>query len=411
MRSTVANLSKGDGYVTNVKIGDPPQQVSLFVDLGSSDTWTISADFCKSGQCAANGAYDTAKSNTKVFKAKGFKAAYYDKSQITGDFYTDTISIDGKAATQVPFGVVTETKDQRGTLGLGYVRYQTAVIDGDSKGYPTLPSLLAQQGVIKVAAYSLWLDRTTNGGVLLFGGIDSSKFTGKLATLPVSFGKDTYSVNVGTASFQGGGSTQSVMSPGFNALLDSGARLSYLPPDFASQVWNAVGVKTDPFGYPFVKCDAANSPAGQKMGAEFVFRSTKIIVPMSELIVRVPPNVRGFGGLCYFGIAKSNPGETATLGIPFVRSAYIVHDMSNQEISIAQAKFTRASNVIELGPKGVRGLNLAADNEESQVDPLAENIGPDPLEQSDNPLETADEQSLEKVSTTAMSETSPDDLT
>jgi hypothetical protein len=52
--------------------------------------------------------------------------------------------------------------------------------------------------------------------------------------------------------------------------------------------------------------------------------------------------------ICLFGIAPAG-SSSAVLGDTFIRSAYLVYDLSNNEISIAQTKFnTTASNVVEI---------------------------------------------------------------
>jgi len=52
---------------------------------------------------------------------------------------------------------------------------------------------------------------------------------------------------------------------------------------------------------------------------------------------------------CLFGIAPAG-SSTSVLGDTFIRSAYLVYDLANNEISIAQTTFnTTTSNVVEIG--------------------------------------------------------------
>ena len=88
---------------------------------------------------------------------------------------------------------------------------------------------------------------------------------------------------------------------------------------------------------------------------------------MSELIIETaapngqPYTFPGTGQrACIFGIAPAGSG-TSVLGDTFLRSAYVVYDITNNEISIAQTKFNAtASSVQEIGT-GAEGVPNADD--------------------------------------------------
>lgn len=77
---------------------------------------------------------------------------------------------------------------------------------------------------------------------------------------------------------------------------------------------------------------------------------------MSELAINPGPNPDGSTAtfdngtpLCVFGISPSD-GTTAVLGDTFLRSAYLVYDLGNNEMSIGQTNFNATnSNVVEIG--------------------------------------------------------------
>lgn len=63
-------------------------------------------------------------------------------------------------------------------LGLGYAL--------DNSYTKSLPQALAESGQINHAAYSLWVDDSTeDSGTLLFGGVNTAKYTGELHTMPI----------------------------------------------------------------------------------------------------------------------------------------------------------------------------------------------------------------------------------
>ncbi|KAJ3502036.1 hypothetical protein NM208_g16809 [Fusarium decemcellulare] len=52
---------------------------------------------------------------------------------------------------------------------------------------------------------------------------------------------------------------------------------------------------------------------------------------------------------CMFGIAPS-PSSTSILGDTFMRSAYVVFDLENNEVSLAQSNFNATgSDIVEIG--------------------------------------------------------------
>jgi hypothetical protein len=61
-----------------------------------------------------------------------------------------------------------------------------------------------------------------------------------------------------------------------------------------------------------------------------------------------------------FGIAPTGAG-TSVLGDTFLRSAYVVYDLDNNEISLAQSAFNATtSNVIEITSAGVPGASAVS---------------------------------------------------
>lgn len=136
-------------------------------------------------------------------------------------------------------------------------------------------------------------------------------------------------------------------------LLDSGSSLTYLPNDLTQAIYTALKVKYNAQQQTaFCDCGLGNS----QDTLDFTFTNPKISVPMSELAINPGPNPDGSTAtfdngtpLCFFGISPTD-GTTAVLGDTFIRSAYLVYDLANNEISIGQTNFNATnSNVLEIG--------------------------------------------------------------
>ena len=289
-----------------------------------------------------------------------FNISYVDGSAALGDYATDTLRIDGQDITDMQFGVGYRSTIPQGILGIGYTVNEVQVNRNDKPAYPNLPALMAQKGLIQSVAYSLWLDDLESStGVILFGGVDTDKFHGELQTLPIQKVYGTYSefqialtgVSIGNSA------TRTTLNSGnlpASALLDSGSTLTYLPDDVVSSIFNKYNVQYDSqAGQAYCDCSLGNSADT----VDFTFSSPVIRVPMSELVISGSAG-SGTGGsttfsngpsYCTFGIAPA--GNTGVvLGDTFIRSAYVVYDLSNNQISLAQTNFNATtSNVMEIG--------------------------------------------------------------
>ena len=294
--------------------------------------------------------------------------SYVDGSAAAGDYGTDTLEIGGRILTGLQFGLDYESTSADGILGIGYAADEAQVNAAHRKSYANFPQALVSANLIKSDAYSLWLDDLeANTGSIIFGGIDTDKYTGQLQTLPIQKEFDEYAELIITLS-----SMRIVNGDKINSLntdlptaviLDSRSGLTYLPN--ANAIYTALDVQySQQDAAAFANCDLANA----NITLDFSFTSLTISVPISELVLSIGSVEEGrenpnpsdnsessyiSGGsdenICLFGIAPSQ-GSTPVLGDTFLRSAYVVYDLANNEISLAQTDFNSTTgHVIEIG--------------------------------------------------------------
>ncbi|KZF21298.1 aspartyl protease [Xylona heveae TC161] len=345
-------------YFANVSIGTPAQTLRLHIDTGSSDLWTNSAEssLCKSkgDQCAQSGTYNANHSTTYHYVSSDFQIQYADSSGAEGDYATDTLHIGGADVTDLQFGIGYVSSSAQGILGIGYPINEVQVNVAQQQPYPNLPQLLANKGMINSNAYSLWLnDLDSSEGAILFGGVNTAKYTGELSTVPVIKEDGFYQeflIGLTGVSITESGKKTTLTASGtaVGVLLDSGSSLSYLPNDVTEEIYNAVGATEDQ-GVAFVPC----SLAGNDTTIDYTFSSPTISVSMDELVLDAgtddqgnPLTFKDGTPACLFGIAKAD-NSTLVLGDTFIRSAYIVYDLTNNEISLAQTKFNTTDNNIQ----------------------------------------------------------------
>lgn len=314
---------------------------------------------------------DPSQSSTfDVVVPDGFQIQYLDGSTASGDYITDHFEIGDTVIESLQMGLANQTASGTGVLGIGFTANEAA-----ETPYPNLVDQMVEQEFIPTKAYSLYLnDYQSSTGSILFGGVDTEKFIGGLTVVPIlpdaqtqNFTSFTVGMTAVSFSFPNGTTHNASLQGGsLDAVLDSGTTLSYFPDDVASPLFEALGAFTysslGSVGLTMVECSLATS------GLELNFRfndSVSIVVPADEVVIdafgpvngAIPPEIP-LQNPCLFGIQNSGdslPSEGARqidfalLGDTFLRSAYVVYDLDNNQIALAQANLNSTdTNVQEL---------------------------------------------------------------
>lgn len=319
-----------------------------------------------------------------------------------GPFAEDTIGIGDVRIDGVQFGVADEVDSTTGfavgLMGLGYSYYEAS-----KRQYPNIPEVLASSGEIASRLYSVYLNdigtyqcfpslslpksadafftTVETSGSVLFGGIDKSKYTGPLVTLNllphqlydevVTFITTVTALSVTVDSkesemFSGG--TDSI-----DAYNDDGTTLPVLL-DTGSAAWSVPEALLEKLLPSFsfldehLQCDCKYRDASTSITLTFG-NAINITVPISSLIVPMydpmtnepVPYVNGANPpqACTFMIVPGEPTQSGflTLGDSVLRSMYIVFDLDNGQVSLAQAAVNSTSGpdivTVGAGPDGV----------------------------------------------------------
>ena len=324
-------------YYSNLTIGSPPQEIQVELDTSSGylEITATNSTWCKDSNCTS-GFFDINASSTYQFANEDFNTTYTWDNILTGDFGSDDVAIDGVTLSSmdlaVNFGLLSDN-----ILGLGYIAGKT------SDAPATILQALIDGGHIKSAAYSLWVDGSTEG-TILFGGVNTAKYTGELHTMsiPASNGIHYLPVALVTGiSLQMDSASNSQMSvlPTYMAL-DSKVSQTFLPDDIVERIYQDLGVWWDgQFQVGRINCTMKQ----KDYNITFTFIDFSISSPLSDFIGT------GNGETCQFNIVPSF-GETSVLGDTFLRNVYVVYDLSNNEISMAPTNFDESEGqILEIG--------------------------------------------------------------
>ncbi|KAL2259276.1 hypothetical protein VTK26DRAFT_7110 [Humicola hyalothermophila] len=354
--------SNGSRYTIEVGIGTPPQDITLILDTGSPDTWVnptcATAEFVESYRdCQAFPQYDYTRSSS-VNITEYAEVLRYGRGNATVQYVGETLTFGSASITNQLIGVAIESHQ----IPLGILGLSPPV--NSRADYPFVLDTMVDQGVIESRAFSLDLRSIDNpNGAIIFGGVDTGKYIGELAKLPMLDPLDSpgganryYVTMTGVGLTLPNGEVARSGAIDVPVFLDSGGTLSQLPRNIFQAFAAAFdGAEYDPDqGYYFVPCDVTDL----RGSVDFYFGDddddndggggTSSSSSSSSKVIRVPFNdfVWQIEGYCILGVVESD-GE-AVLGDTFLRAAYVVFDQDNRNLHIAQAA-NCGENLVAIG--------------------------------------------------------------
>ncbi|KAK1764093.1 acid protease [Phialemonium atrogriseum] len=324
-------------YLIELSIGTPGQSVKVAIDTGSDELWVnpnCSSDdltFSQQSECLANDEYNPAKSKTAQVTTDTTEIQY-GKGFVELEYVKDNIALPGSTVnvTDAQFGVATDSSElNEGILGLGFGK-------GFNLPYNNLIDDLFLQNVTQTKAFGIALGSVDedNGGTLIFGGVDTKKFTGPLITNKILGPQDgeslfRYWIEMTSIALSKPGTSKVYANSHMAVVIDSGSSLSYLPSSVVSAMARDTEGQFDSrSGLYVVPCKQLS----QRGSFDFAFGQATIRVPFNEFIWQYDANT------CILGAVPvdSSTGITALLGDTFMRSAFVVFDQSEKVIGLAE---------------------------------------------------------------------------
>lgn len=375
-------------YSIELEIGTPSQNVTVLLDTGSSDLWVSSPEnpYCidsddtkpvtqlststlatssgtatSSGNsgiatvdCSEYGTFDPSKSTSFRSNNTAFSISYGDTTFASGTWGTDNFDLGDLNVTNLSFAVANQSNSTVGVMGIGLAGLQSTYVGVNSASsgayqYENFPMALKSQGIIDRNAYSLFLNEPdADKGSVLFGAVDHSKYSGQLYTIPMlnmyrNRGIQNpieFDVTVQGVSVTSGSTIRNLTNTQFPALLDSGTTLSYMPYTLTQLIAGAVGAQYSQYtGYYSMRCPSENNDTR----LNFDFGGFQISANLSSYLL----SSRSSSSTCYLGMIPLS-SNAAIFGDNFLVHAYVVYDLENYEISMAQAAFNNSDSQIEV---------------------------------------------------------------
>lgn len=342
-------------YLANIKIGSNEDEVGVLVDTGSSDLWVMSHDLnCESvsssskrdilvdskllnegdsdrekiisenndlehvghtkssdkiegnvrqilkssnDNCTRYGSFRVSNSNSfnRNESANPFSISYADGTHARGFWGTDDVSFGNVTVRGLSFAVSNDTSSDIGVLGIGLLGLETTYSSqyGGNYQYENLPLKLKNQGTINKAVYSVYLgEEDSRTGTILFGAVDSAKYSGDLQTVQIVNSARNYGysepirieVIVNGITLNDSNTEIQIASNDYTAVLDTGSTYSYFPRSLLTSLGESLnGQFSSSLGAYIVDCIDDDDDDSY---VAIDFSGVKINVPLTSLIQR-----------------------------------------------------------------------------------------------------------------------------
>ncbi|NXD31752.1 CATE protein, partial [Spelaeornis formosus] len=317
-------------YFGQISIGTPPQNFTVVFDTGSSNLWVPSV-YCVSKACVGHARFQPTQSSTYEAIGTPF-SIQYGTGSLTGIIGSDQVVVEGLAVSNQQFaesisepGKAFLDAEFDGILGLAY---PSLAVDGVT---PFFDNLMAQD-LVELPIFSVYMSsnpESPQGGELLFGGFDSSRFTGTLNWVPVTQ-QGYWQIQLDNIQL---GGTVTLCADGCQAIVDTGTSLIAGPKHDVKTLQNLIGaVSVD--GVYAVEC------SNLSVMPDLTFTINGLPYTLSAQAYTLVEYSDGltFCTSGFQGIHIPPPtGPLWILGDVFIRQFYSVFDRGNNRVGLAPA--------------------------------------------------------------------------
>lgn len=309
-------------YLSPVQIGG--QTLNLDFDSGSSDLWVFNTQLPRAA-IAGHMAYDPTKSPTfKMIQGASFSISYGDGSGAAGNVGTDTVSIGGvtvenqavEMATSVSQSFIQDTANN-GLVGLAFSKLNTVKPQQQKTFFDNvLPSLAEPLFTADL--------RKDAVGAYEFGRIDTAKFTGDMAWIPVNTTQGFWQYS--TSQFAVGNGRVQDNTPA-QAIADTGTTLLLTSPEVAEAYYSQIrgAQNNQQVGGITIPCDAELPDLMLDVGGVYMAR-----VKGSDI------NFAPVQGNTCFGGVQPTTSSLQIWGDIFFKSQFVAFNAGNNSLGMAQ---------------------------------------------------------------------------
>ncbi|XP_039393856.1 pepsin A-like isoform X2 [Mauremys reevesii] len=301
-------------YYGTISIGTPAQDFTVIFDTGSSNLWVPSV-YCSSTACSNHNKFNPSDSSTYEATSQNL-SIQYGTGSMTGILGYDTVRVGGIVDTNQIFGL-SETEPGStfyyapfdGILGLAFPSIAS------SGATPVFDNIM-NEGLVSQDLFSVYLSSNEQtGSFVMFGGIDSSYYSGSLNWIPL-YSETYWEITMDSVTMNG---ETIACSGGCQAIIDTGTSLLAGPSTGISSINSYIGASDGT-----ISCSAMSSLPN----IVFTINGIEFPVPASAYIIDE-------SGSCTSGFESIDVGGLWILGDVFIRQYYVVFDRANNQVALA----------------------------------------------------------------------------
>lgn len=345
---------KGSSKGAHKEVGHEKAGFYTTIELTEGGDYATASYAHETNTCTGHGSFATANSDSfkRNLSAPAFSILYADGTDANGVWGHDDVIIGNTTVKSLSFAVANETSSNVGVLGIGLIGLEVTSSftgsSGQSGGYTylNLPLKLKDDGIIHKNVFSLYLGEESDSlGLILFGAVDSAKYSGTLQTVPMVNSYSQYTdtpirieVALNAMQIESGSKNYTISSKAHAVVLDTGSTYSYIFEDMLENVANTVGARYSSSAGAYVMSCIDDDNAKITLD----FSGNKLEIPLSAIQAPALSN----GNTCFLTLLPQiSDSRYVLFGDNILRHMYIVYDLDDYEVSFAQVKFTNDENV------------------------------------------------------------------
>ncbi|KAF9979932.1 hypothetical protein BGZ75_009060 [Mortierella antarctica] len=336
-------------YIASVGVGSPPKYYDLIIDTGSSNTW-IGANRTRP-YVKTSTSYET----RDAVQEKKIRVEYGSGS-FSGKEYLDQVMLGSELVLKnQSIGVATEAEgfdNVDGILGLGPAELTKGTLSPDhGDTIPTVADTMFTQKRIGAQVFGISFEPITssNGtqmnGEISFGGVDDSKYTGKITYTPItstSPANNFWGIDASATYSTGPGHGTTILSL-TAGIVDSGTTLLLIATDAYKKFQDATGAVPDQ-ATSLLSLTSDQFANMQSLffhigGESFEMTPNALIWPRS-LNTHIGGKADGIYLIVQDLGSPSGAGLDFILGQVFMERIYTVHDIAKKEMGFAETPHT-----------------------------------------------------------------------
>ncbi|TCD61064.1 hypothetical protein EIP91_009067 [Steccherinum ochraceum] len=305
-----------------ISVGTPAKEYDVDFDTGSADIF-LPGPQCDDINCQGHALFAPNASSTAKDTDQTFQLQYGDGSSVSGQVYTETVTVSGVTATNQSIGVASTfssgfSKNQfpaDGVFGMGFQ-------DISAFKQPPFVQTLIAEGQLDQPVFSFKLN--TTGSELLLGGANSELYKGDFTYVPVTE-KAYWQVDIDGVSANGKQSLTNLAS-----IVDTGTTFILGDSDNVSKLYESIpGAKNASAvagaGMWSVPCDSI-----PEISMTFGGRSFDIAPETFNM-----GKINGTGNDCIGGIAATDVINFWIIGDVFLNNVYTTFDIGQARVGFA----------------------------------------------------------------------------